>query len=108
MWNCPKCSKPVYDGWVFCPYCGGALLETCRECGKQEPIGRPICLTRLDVIKTGVEKHATLYTTKNKHEGHERGLAHWRRVVRLWIKNNTEIFYPPTVILIIIIPTFIQ
>lgn len=104
MWNCPSCSKSVDDVWAYCPYCGGALLETCRECGEKEPIGRPICLTRLDVIKTGVEKHVTQYATKNKHEGRERGLTHWIRVVRWWTNNNVDTFCLATIGLIALIP----
>src|SRR3989344_592052 len=95
-WNCPSCSKSVDDVWAYCPYCGGALFETCRECGKKEPICRPICLTRLDIIKSSVEKHAILYTEKNKHEG--RSVRSWRNTMNIWIGNNFEIFWLSTMV----------
>lgn len=56
-WNCPKCSKEVVDGWEYCAYCGTTLLEMCKECGRREWIGRPICFTRLHTIETAIEQH---------------------------------------------------
>jgi len=63
-WNCPSCSKSVDDVWAYCPYCGGALFETCRECGKKEPIGRTVCLTRLDNIERTCDEYAEKFAEK--------------------------------------------
>ena len=31
MNTCKKCTKPIEDGWVACPYCGKALVEKPRQ-----------------------------------------------------------------------------
>jgi hypothetical protein len=45
--TCPKCKSENQEG-NFCSNCGNKLKEKCPECGEMEPIGRPVCETRLE------------------------------------------------------------
>jgi len=79
-WNCLQCNAVTDDRWAYCPLCGSKLLETCSECGKQEQIGRPMCLTRLYNIRLAVGKYAEEYADTN---GKKR---------RGWVMNNIAHF----------------
>lgn len=45
--TCPKCKTENQRG-SFCGECGERLRERCAECGKMEPVGRPVCETALE------------------------------------------------------------
>lgn len=53
---CPKCESEVRR-LKFCGMCGNQLLEFCPDCGNWEPIGRPVCETKVAQAREKLSCH---------------------------------------------------
>lgn len=52
---CSKCKSENQRG-RFCGHCGYQIKTPCNECGGWEPIGRVICLKKIEEAKEKLEK----------------------------------------------------
>lgn len=53
--KCPRCGSENQND-NFCGHCANPLKEKCPECGELEPIGRGMCLKRVNELEAELMK----------------------------------------------------
>jgi F0F1-type ATP synthase assembly protein I len=103
--KCPKCEKTIADkNDDYCSKCATALKQECPECGNLEPIGFPVCQTKLEKAR----KELRDFVEKKRKEEKEKVAGRIEKFITFLVPNHLFIFTISLILLPVLIVLFLE